>query len=101
MIDKKFIEYVIKERREFELSIHGDWMSFSKEERVNMENLLIAYDQMLDKLKEISVDWTELEKEFNEINDGNMFSGIGYNAGGAYSYANSDEIFCWLKEKLK
>lgn len=51
-VDKGFIDYVKKERSEFELSIHGDWMSFSPEERVKMEDLLIAYDQMTDKLNQ-------------------------------------------------
>lgn len=46
-----FLKYINGERKAFENSIKEDWVNkFSVNERVKMENLLIAYDQMVLKL---------------------------------------------------
>lgn len=53
MIDKGFIDYCSEERATFAGKLAIDWFSFTVKERVAVESLLVAYDQMLEKLKEI------------------------------------------------
>lgn len=52
-IEQSFIRYCTEERKNFSNEIADVFSEMDSSDRVVIENLLIAYDQMLDKLKEI------------------------------------------------
>jgi hypothetical protein len=51
-LEPGFIKFVKKERRDFSRAEHELWLSRSPKERVAIENLLIAYDQMVERLEQ-------------------------------------------------
>ena len=52
-IEQSFLRYCTEERKNFSKEIAELLYEMEVSDRVVIENLLIAYDQMLDKLKEI------------------------------------------------
>lgn len=55
MRQPSFIEWIQRERHEFSRKCHEDswWIEMLPDKRVMIENILIAYDQMIQKIKDL------------------------------------------------
>lgn len=51
MVDVEFLQYVSNERKAAVDLLSSDWLNKKLSERVLIENLLIAYDQMTERIK--------------------------------------------------
>jgi hypothetical protein len=51
--EETFLEYVKKERQNFTKAMSELWLAHNPQERVAIENLLIAYDQMVEREERI------------------------------------------------
>lgn len=70
--DADFLEYINAERKNISIELNEDWLKHTPKERVAIENLLIAYDQMADKIEQsnrLSQKEGELREALQEIAD--------------------------------